>query len=97
MSLANISPNAPVSKGVKAPRLHYDVWLAIAGQARWRNPEDVKASHPKATILKGRRVIFNFKRNDYRLVAAVQYEAGVLAVRFFGSHAEYDAIDAETV
>jgi mRNA interferase HigB len=84
-------------KGIKAARSQYDVWLAIAGQARWRNPEDVKASHPKATILKGSRVIFNIKGNDYRLVAAVQYKAGVLVVRFFGTHAEYDAIDAETV
>jgi mRNA interferase HigB len=39
----------------------------------------------------------NIKGNDYRLVAAVQYRTGVLAIRFFGSHAEYDRIDAETV
>ena len=84
-------------KGIKAARAQYDAWLAIASQARWRNPEDVKASHPKATILKRRRVIFNIKGNDYRLVVAVQYEAGVLAVRFFGTHADYNAIDAETV
>jgi len=84
-------------KGIKAARSQYDAWLAIASQAQWRSLEDIKASHPKATILKGRRIIFNIKGNDYRLVAAVQYEAGVLAVRFFGTHAEYDAIDAETV
>jgi mRNA interferase HigB len=84
-------------KRIKAARSQYDVWLAIADQARWRNPEDVKASHPKATILKGRRVIFNIKGDEYRLIAAVQYQAGVLAIRFFGTHAEYDAIDAETI
>src|SRR5437899_8049469 len=62
-------------KGIKAARSQYDAWLAIAGQAQWRNPEDVKASHPKASILKGGRVAFNIKGNDYRLVAAVQYQA----------------------
>jgi hypothetical protein len=41
--------------------------------------------------------VFNINGNDYRLVAAVQYRAAVLAIRFFGSHAEYDRIDAETV
>jgi mRNA interferase HigB len=41
----------------------------------------VKASYPKASILKARRVIFNIKGNDYRLVAAVQYRAGALAIR----------------
>ena len=84
-------------KGIKAARSQYDAWLAIAGQAQWRNPEDVKASHPKASILKGGRVVFNIKGSDYRLVAAVQYQAGVLVIRFFGTHAEYDGIDAERV
>jgi mRNA interferase HigB len=84
-------------KGLKAARSQYDAWLAIATQARWRNPEDVKVSHPKASILKGGRVVFNIKGNDYRLVAAVQYQAGVVAIRFFGTHAEYDEVDAETV
>lgn len=63
----------------------------------WRNPEDVKASHPRASILKGGRVVFNIKGNSYRLVAALQYRAGVLVIRLFGSHAEYDQIDAERV
>jgi mRNA interferase HigB len=66
-------------------------------RARWRTPENVKASYPKACILKASRVVFNIKGNDYRLVAALQYRAGALAIRFFGTHAEYDNIDAETV
>jgi mRNA interferase HigB len=84
-------------KGIKAARSQYDSWLDIVAHAQWRNPEDVKASHPKASILKGGRVVFNIKGNDFRLVARVQYQAGVLATRFFGSHGEYDKIDAETV
>src|ERR1019366_9484089 len=74
-----------------------NAWLAIVGRAQWRTPEDVKASYPKASILKGSRVVFNIKGNDYRLIASVQYQAGVLAIRFFGTHAEYDKIDAESV
>jgi len=84
-------------KGTKAARMQFNAWLAIAGRAQWRNPEDVKASYPKASILKGSRVVFNIKGNDYRLIATLQYRAGVLAIRFFGTHAEYDRIDAETV
>jgi mRNA interferase HigB len=67
------------------------------GRAQWRNPEDVKTLYPKASILKAGRVIFNIKGNDYRLVAALQYRAGALLIRFFGTHAEYDRIDSETV
>jgi mRNA interferase HigB len=84
-------------KGIKAARSQYDVWLAIAGVANWRSPEDVKRSHPKASILKGGRAVFNIKGNDFRLVAALNYQAGVVVIRFFGTHAEYDEIDAETV
>ena len=84
-------------KGIKTARSQHQAWLAIVGRAQWRNPEDVKVSYPKASILKAGRVLFNIKGNDYRLVARVQYQAGVLAIRFFGSHAEYDTIDAETV
>jgi mRNA interferase HigB len=84
-------------KGSKAARAQYHAWLAIARQSRWRTPEDVKAAHPKASILKAGRVVFNVKANDYRLVALVDYRVGVVAIRFFGSHAEYDAIDAEHI
>jgi mRNA interferase HigB len=84
-------------KGIKAARSQYEAWLQIARRAQWRNPEDVKAAYPNASILKGGRVVFNIKGNDFRLVAALQYQVGVLAIRFFGAHREYDAIDAETV
>jgi mRNA interferase HigB len=84
-------------KGIKPARSQYQAWLDIVTRANWRNPEDIKASYPKASILKAGRVVFNIKGNDYRLIAAVQYRAGVLAIRFFGSHAEYDRIEAETV
>ena len=47
--------------------------------------------------MKGGRVVFNIKANDYRLIALVEYVGGVLMIRFFGSHEEYDDIDAETV
>ena len=84
-------------KGIKAARSQYDAWLDIVVRANWRTPEDVKASYPKASILKSGRVVFNIKGNDYRLVAALQYRAGALAIRFFGTHGEYDRINAETV
>lgn len=84
-------------KGIAAARKQYVTWLTIAEASDWRQPADIKKSHPKASILKGGRAVFNIEANDYRLVAVVQYRDGVLMIRFFGSHAEYDRIDAETV
>ena len=84
-------------KGITAARSQYDAWLAIGEAADWKTPEDVKKAHLKASVLKGGRVVFNIKANDYRLIALVQYVEGVLMILFFGSHATYDGIDAETV
>jgi len=84
-------------RGIKAARAQYDAWRAIAEKAQWKTPEDVKKSHPKASILKGGRVVFNIKANDYRLIALVQYRNGIMMIRFFGTHEQYDKIDAETV
>jgi mRNA interferase HigB len=84
-------------QGMGAARKQYEAWLAIAGAAEWKQPADVKKSHPKVSILKSGRVVFNIKANDFRLVSAVDYRAGLVMIRFFGSHTEYDQIDAETV
>jgi mRNA interferase HigB len=84
-------------RGIKAARAQYEAWRAIVERSQWKTPEDVKKAHPKASILKGGRVVFNIKANDYRLIALVQYVAGVLMIRFFGSHEEYDKVDAESV
>ena len=92
----NYLANHAGHKGIKVARAQYQAWLDIVIRAEWRNPEDVKAAYPKASILKAGQVVFNIKGNDYRLIARVQYQAGVLMIRFFGTHAEYDEIDAET-
>ncbi len=84
-------------RGIRAARAQYDAWRTIAEASDWRTPADIKSAHPKASILKDGRVVFNIKANDYRLIALVQYRAGVLMIRFFGSHEEYDEVDAETV
>ena len=50
-----------------------------------------------ASILKNRRVVFNIKGNDYRLITAVAYRYQAVYVKFIGTHADYDTIDAETI
>lgn len=35
--------------------------------------------------------------NEYRLVVAVRYRSGTVFVRFVGTHAEYDRIDARSI
>lgn len=72
-------------------------WVDEASQATWTQPSDIKAYYRSANILKNRRVVFNIKGNDYRLIVAVAYRLRIVYVKFVGTHWEYDAIDAETI
>ncbi len=72
-------------------------WHADVKQANWRSPSDIKKVYRNASILANNRVVFNIKGNTYRLVAAIQYEFGIVYIRFVGTHREYDHIDAATV
>ncbi|MFM2169128.1 MAG: hypothetical protein RIS79_3499 [Verrucomicrobiota bacterium] len=72
-------------------------WFAEAGTARWKSFKDIKASYRSADVLPGNRVVFDIKGNRYRLVVKIHYNTGVLFIRFLGTHAEYDKIDATAI
>jgi mRNA interferase HigB len=72
-------------------------WFAAVEAARWAGPDDIKVHHPSASVLAGNRVVFNIKGNKYRVIVAVKYEFFAVYIRFIGTHAEYDSINAATI
>ena len=72
-------------------------WHDEVTRAGWKQPAHIKAQYRSASILKNRRVVFNIRGNDYRLIVAVAYKIGVVYVKFIGTHAQYDGVNAETV
>jgi mRNA interferase HigB len=72
-------------------------WINDAAQADWRSPTDLKNIYANASIIANNRVIFNIKGNKYRLIVHMRYEIGIVFIRFIGTHAEYDKVDAETI
>ncbi|MEZ4726963.1 MAG: type II toxin-antitoxin system HigB family toxin [Caldilineaceae bacterium] len=72
-------------------------WSAIARRTRWRTPADIRADYGSANFVGNNRVVFNIKGNDYRLIVLAEYRKGKLFVRFVGTHADYDQIDASTI
>ena len=72
-------------------------WYRHALKADWRAPADVKRDFGTASILRDGRVVFNVAGNKYRLVVWINYPYRVIYVRFIGTHAQYDRIDAQTV
>jgi mRNA interferase HigB len=74
-----------------------EAWYADAKRATWKAPSDIKDTYRNASIVGKNRVVFNIKGNSYRLVVAVQYEHGIVFIRFVGAHRDYDRMDVETV
>ncbi len=72
-------------------------WYRHTLRADWASPADVKAEFGNASILRDGRVVFNIAGNKYRLVAWINYPYRVVYVRFIGTHAQYDAVDAQTI
>jgi mRNA interferase HigB len=72
-------------------------WFEEASKASWTQPSDIKVQYRSASILKNRRVVFNIKGNEYRLVVAIAYHLQIVYVKFIGTHKQYDAIDAHTI
>ena len=72
-------------------------WFAEAKLAQWTTPQDVKNQHANASIIANNRVVFNIKGNDYRLIVASAYRMQYVYVKFIGTHAEYDKVDAAKV
>jgi mRNA interferase HigB len=72
-------------------------WFAEAKKADWKQPADILRDYSNSRVLGKNRAVFNIKGNDYRLVVTVRYDKGSVFVRFVGTHAEYDKIDALTV
>jgi len=72
-------------------------WFAIAKHADWASPHDIKRLFGDASIIGSNRVVFNIAGNKYRLVLHFDYARRTGFIRFIGTHAQYDAIDAETI
>jgi mRNA interferase HigB len=72
-------------------------WYRHVLKADWSSPTEVKRDFRNASILRDGRVVFNIAGNKYRLVAWINYPYRVVYIRFVGSHARYDKIDAQNI
>lgn len=80
-----------------ALRAALDDWFAEVSQARWRSTADVKRLYATASVVTAERIVFNIKGNDYRLVVSVDFEKGIVWIKWIGTHEEYDRIDVREV
>lgn len=74
-----------------------DTWFHEAQNAEWRSSAELKESYATASIVSADRVVFNIKGNSYRLVVAIDYEKGIVWIKWLGTHKDYDQIDVTEV
>jgi len=72
-------------------------WYDGAKKAHWTEPIDLTRQYRTARTIGNGRAIFRIKGNSYRLIVAIRYDKGLVFIRFVGTHAQYDGIDAQTV
>lgn len=72
-------------------------WYRQVFRADWASPAELKREIRNASVLRDGRAVFNVAGNKYRIVVWINYPYRVVYVRFIGTHAEYDKIDAQSV
>ena len=98
MNIYNKSSLIDFYKKHKFARLPLEIWYEEVESKEWKNPNQLKNEYrANISILRNGRVVFNIKGNDYRLIAAINFENSWVFIKFIGTHVEYDKIDANTI
>ncbi len=85
-----ISKYKPAEESLKA-------WVYEVRYSNWKNTNELKLKYVNASIITSKRVVFNIKGNNYRLIADIEYKLGLVFIVWFGTHQEYNRIDAKEI
>ncbi|MCW5921178.1 MAG: type II toxin-antitoxin system HigB family toxin [Saprospiraceae bacterium] len=72
-------------------------WHEEVSEAMWETPNNLKEQFGNASLVGSKRVIFNIHGNKYRLIVDIEFKFKIVFIVWFGTHKEYDQIDAKTV
>lgn len=72
-------------------------WFNKVAKANWKSVNELKKDFPYADYVGENRVVFNIKGNNYRLIVVIYFAGQKIFVRFTGTHAEYDKINAKII
>jgi mRNA-degrading endonuclease HigB of HigAB toxin-antitoxin module len=72
-------------------------WYDEVTLAEWSSAAVLKAQYRNASIINNKRVVFNIHGNSFRLIVDIEYRPKIVFVVWFGTHNQYDNIDAKTI
>ena len=70
------------------------LWFKKVKQAKWNTINDLKKDFPTADYVGNNRIVFDIKGNKYRIIVLAFFKGQKIFIRFVGTHAEYDKINA---
>ena len=72
-------------------------WYHEFSKQNFDSFNQLKSNYRKASIISNHRVIFNINGNSYRLIVSVNIKQSAAYIIWFGTHQEYDKIDATNI
>ena len=94
-----IARNTLISYWNNHPELEQPLksWYDSVLNTNWKSPNELKKQFRSASVITNKRVVFNIKGNDYRLVADIEYKIGIVFIVWIGTHKQYDKIDIKEI
>lgn len=72
-------------------------WIFEVRYSTWNSASELKSKYGNASIISSKRVVFNIRGNEFRLIVDIEYKLKIVFIVWLGSHEEYDKIDVKTV
>lgn len=72
-------------------------WYTKTKNAEWTCFADMKETFNSVDSVGNQHYVFNIKGNSYRLIVVVKFTIKTILIRFIGTHAEYDKINAANI
>jgi mRNA interferase HigB len=72
-------------------------WYEEVCEADWSSPNEMKEQFRSASVITGKRVVYNIHGNSYRLLVDIEFKFKIVFIVWFGTHKDYDKLDAKTV
>jgi len=72
-------------------------WHEEVEKATWNSPNELKLQFQNASIVTAKRVVFNIHGNSFRLIVDIEYRLKIVFIVWFGTHKQYDLIDAKKI
>jgi len=72
-------------------------WYEEMEKGTWKTPAELKSTYRSASLITGKRVVFNIHGNEFRLIVDIEYRLSIVFIVWIGTHKEYDKLDAEII